>query len=162
MKAEVKAIFYIRVDNNEQAIINVLQSVGNQRIESQRALEHIFVDKFSESMQTIAHHFYQDEIALRIEEFKHHLFNIIGTDLNGFILDDIAIEYINPLKNSGETTTTDAYRKYEEQLSEIKKTAQKTENELHNEKEKHRKTQNKLNRAIQKLKLLGIDNFDAI
>ena len=55
-------------------------------------LKSIFEAKFSEALKTVGKKFDFIELYEARREFRDEILNIIGTDLNGYILDDCAID----------------------------------------------------------------------
>ncbi|MBX3177129.1 MAG: flotillin family protein [Candidatus Hydrogenedentes bacterium] len=94
VRADIKVAFFVRVNNNEEDVLKVAQSIGAARASEESKLEELFDAKFSEALKTVGKKF--DFIALYTsrEEFKEEILNIIGRDLNGYVLDDAAIDYL--------------------------------------------------------------------
>ena len=70
------------------------QSVGCERASSEPEIRNLFDAKFSEALKTVGKRF--DFIALYEDrdKFRDEILKVIGTDLNGFVLDDAAIDYL--------------------------------------------------------------------
>ncbi|TGD79959.1 flotillin family protein [Hymenobacter wooponensis] len=94
LRADVKVNFFVRVNKTEQDVINVAQSIGAHRASDPAALESLFDAKFSEALKTVGKHFDFIELYNSREQFKQQILTIIGTDLNGYVLDDCAIDYL--------------------------------------------------------------------
>ena len=94
LRADVKVNFFVRVNKTEQDVINVAQSIGAHRASDPAALESLFDAKFSEALKTVGKHFDFIELYNSREQFKQEILRIIGTDLNGYVLDDCAIDYL--------------------------------------------------------------------
>lgn len=94
VRADIKVAFFVRVNNNEEDVLKVAQSIGAARASEAEKLEELFEAKFSEALKSVGKKF--DFIALYTsrEEFKEEILKIIGRDLNGYILDDAAIDYL--------------------------------------------------------------------
>jgi hypothetical protein len=54
----------------------------------------LFNAKFSEALKTVGKHFDFTELYNQREQFKEQILKVIGTDLNGYVLDDCAIDYL--------------------------------------------------------------------
>lgn len=93
LRADIKTTFYIRINNNKKDIIEVAQTIGCKEASTQETMDRLFNAKFSEAMLTVAKHFDFDELSNKLDEFKNRLLEIIGTDLNGYFLDDCATNY---------------------------------------------------------------------
>jgi uncharacterized membrane protein YqiK len=78
----------------EDDVLRVAQSVGCERASSEDEIRILFDAKFSEGLKTVGKRF--DFIALYEDrdKFRDEILKVIGTDLNGFILDDAAIDYL--------------------------------------------------------------------
>lgn len=94
IRADVKAVFLIRVNQTAEDVLKVAQSVGCARAGDPAALLELFGAKFIEALRTVAGQYNFDELVRRREEFKDQVIEVIGRDLSGFILDDVAIESI--------------------------------------------------------------------
>ena len=94
MRADVKVNFFIRVNKTHDDVVNVAQSIGTSRASDPEALESLFDAKFSEALKTVGKQFDFIELYNSREQFKHEILRIIGTDLNGYVLDDCAIDYL--------------------------------------------------------------------
>ncbi|SDX35022.1 flotillin family protein [Hymenobacter psychrophilus] len=94
LRADVKVNFFVRVNKTPQDVINVAQSIGAHRASDPAALENLFDAKFSEALKTVGKHFDFIELYNSREQFKQQILAIIGTDLNGYVLDDCAIDYL--------------------------------------------------------------------
>lgn len=94
MRADIKVTFFVRVNQTHEDVKQVAQSIGCVRASDQTSLEYLFDAKFSEALKTVGKQF--DFVALynSRDDFKREILNIIGTDLNGYVLDDCAIDYL--------------------------------------------------------------------
>ncbi|MCB0479325.1 MAG: flotillin family protein [Crocinitomicaceae bacterium] len=94
MRADIKVTFFVRVNENVDDVIKVAQTVGCVRASSRDALMQLFDAKFSEALKTVGKQFDFVNLYNKRDEFRQEIVNIIGTDLNGYILDDAAIDYL--------------------------------------------------------------------
>jgi uncharacterized membrane protein YqiK len=94
MRADIQVAFFIRVNKSVDDIINVAQTIGCQRASDISTLRELFEAKFSEALKTVGKKFEFIELYEARSEFRHEILNIIGTDLNGYVLDDCAIDYL--------------------------------------------------------------------
>ncbi|GAB3835873.1 flotillin family protein [Hymenobacter jeollabukensis] len=94
LRADVKVNFFVRVNKTHEDVMNVAQSIGAHRASDPAALENLFDAKFSEALKTVGKHFDFIELYNSREQFKQEIVRIIGTDLNGYVLDDCAIDYL--------------------------------------------------------------------
>ncbi len=94
IRADIKVAFFVRVNKSVDDVINVAQNLGCDRASEPETLKNIFESKFSEALKTVGKKFDFIELYEARREFREEILNIIGTDLNGYILDDCAIDYL--------------------------------------------------------------------
>ncbi len=94
MRADIKVAFFVRVNKTEQDVLKVAQSIGCERASHHETLQELFEAKFSEALKTVGKHFDFVDLYISREQFKEQILKVIGTDLNGFVLDDAAIDYL--------------------------------------------------------------------
>jgi uncharacterized membrane protein YqiK len=94
MRADIKVTFFLRVNQTIEDVKQVAQSIGSQRASNQESLELLFDAKFSEALKTVGKNFEFVGLYTGRDQFKQDILNIIGTDLNGYVLDDCAIDYL--------------------------------------------------------------------
>ncbi len=92
IRADIKVAFFIRVNKNVSDIINVAQTIGCVRASEFETLRTLFDAKFSEALKTVGKKFNFIELYEARSEFRNEIISIIGTDLNGYVLDDCAID----------------------------------------------------------------------
>ena len=94
IRADIKVAFFVRVNKNIDDVLNVAQIIGTERASDVETLRNLFEAKFSEALKTVGKKFDFIELYEARREFRTEILNIIGTDLNGYILDDCAIDYL--------------------------------------------------------------------
>ncbi len=94
IRADIEVAFFVRVNNTTDDILNVAQSLGCRRASERPALIELFDAKFSEALKTVGKHFDFVELYEERDKFKEKILRVIGTDLNGYVLDDCAIDYL--------------------------------------------------------------------
>ncbi|WP_343307976.1 hypothetical protein AAHN97_12545 [Chitinophaga niabensis] len=94
IRADIKVAFFVRVNKNIDDVLNVAQIIGTERASDVDTLRNLFEAKFSEALKTVGKKFDFIELYEARREFRTEILNIIGTDLNGYILDDCAIDYL--------------------------------------------------------------------
>ncbi|HEX6224347.1 MAG TPA: flotillin family protein [Chryseolinea sp.] len=94
IRADIKVAFFIRVNKNVDDVLNVAQIIGTERASDIETLCILFEAKFSEALKTVGKKFDFIELYEARREFRTEILNIIGTDLNGYILDDCAIDFL--------------------------------------------------------------------
>jgi len=94
MRADIQVTFFVRVNKTKEDVVHVAQSIGCDRASDPKQLEILFDAKFSEALKTVGKHFEFVELYNSRANFKDKILQEIGTDLNGYILDDCAIDYL--------------------------------------------------------------------
>ncbi len=94
IRADIKVAFFVRVNKSVNDVINVAQSIGCERASDISTLKDIFEAKFSEALKSVGKKFDFIELYKARREFRDEIIDIIGTDLNGYVLDDCAIDYL--------------------------------------------------------------------
>jgi len=110
LRADIKVNFFLRVNKTQEDVVQVAQSIGCQRASDHAALESLFDAKFSEALKTVGKHFDFVDLYQSRDDFKRQILQTIGTDLNGYVLDDCAIDYLEqtPLQHLNENNILDA------------------------------------------------------
>ena len=70
------------------------QSIGCQRASDPKTLEELFSAKFSEALKTVGKQLDFVDLYTQREGFRDQIIDVIGRDLNGYILEDAAIDYL--------------------------------------------------------------------
>jgi uncharacterized membrane protein YqiK len=91
---DISANFYIRINPEIRDIQMVVTALGTEKASSLHELEKMFIPKFSAALITIATRFSFEDLKHNLEEYKMEVLQMIGMDMNGFVLDDVAINYI--------------------------------------------------------------------
>ena len=92
MRADIKVCFFVRVNKTKEDVERVAQFLGCERASDENALRQLFEPKFSEALKTVGKQFDFVELYNSREKFREQILRIIGTDLNGYVLDDAAID----------------------------------------------------------------------
>ena len=92
IRADIKVAFFVRVNKSTEDIINVAQTIGCERASEIEVLRNLFDAKFSEALKTVGKKFEFIELYEARREFREEIIGIIGTDLNGYVVDDCAID----------------------------------------------------------------------
>jgi uncharacterized membrane protein YqiK len=94
-RVEIGATCYVRINRTIDDVQRVASSVGCERASSMEAIEQLFVPKFTDAIVTVAAHFSLEEMrAVKRDIFKDQIIMVIGQDLNGFVLDDVALDRV--------------------------------------------------------------------
>jgi uncharacterized membrane protein YqiK len=94
IRADINVTFFVRVNKTREDVLKVAQSIGCARASDSKTLEELFTAKFAEALKTVGKHFNFEQLYTKRDEFKDKIIEVIGKDLNGFILDDAAIDYL--------------------------------------------------------------------
>jgi flotillin len=94
IRADIRVAFFIRVDKTDEEIKEVAQSIGCKRASQVETMKELFDAKFSEALKTVGKQFDFIDLYDKREQFKEQILKVIGTDLNGYRLDDAAIDYL--------------------------------------------------------------------
>ncbi|MHA3774282.1 flotillin family protein [Verrucomicrobiota bacterium sgz303538] len=94
MRADIKVAFFVRVNQTAEDVLKVAQSIGCDRASSQEAIVELFDAKFSEALKTVGRQFNFVDLYNSRDKLKDGILATIGTDLNGFVLEDVAIDYL--------------------------------------------------------------------
>ena len=92
MRADIKVAFFVRVNKTKEDVLSVAQMIGVNRASDQDALIELFDAKFSEALKTVGKQFDFEDLYTQRQKFKDEIINVIGTDLNGYSLEDAAID----------------------------------------------------------------------
>lgn len=94
IRADIKVAFFVRVNKSVDDVLSVAQIIGTERASDVDTLTNLFEAKFSEALKTVGKKFEFISLYEARREFRNEILDIIGTDLNGYILDDCAIDYL--------------------------------------------------------------------
>ncbi|MFE9104115.1 flotillin family protein [Actinomadura geliboluensis] len=110
IRADIRITFFVRVNKTVEDVIKVAQAIGTERASSQETLQELFAAKFSEALKTVGKHLDFADLYTRRNEFRDHIIQVIGTDLNGYSLEDAAIDYLEqtPLLSLDKSNILDA------------------------------------------------------
>jgi uncharacterized membrane protein YqiK len=110
MRADIRVSFYVRVNPTADDVRKVAQLVGCVNASSQAKLEELFSAKFAEALKTAGKQMEFVQLYEQREGFRANVINVIGNDLNGYVLDDVAIEYLEqtPLDQLDPSNVLDA------------------------------------------------------
>ena len=141
MRADIKVTFFVRVNNQTEDIRTVAETIGPRRASEQIKLEELFEAKFSEALKTVGKNFDFVQLYTERDQFKEQILRVIGTDLNGYVLDDCAIDYLEqtPLDRLSPTNILDA--EGIKKITELTAAEKVKENHFTREKEKTLKKQ---------------------
>jgi uncharacterized membrane protein YqiK len=94
MRADITVAFYLRVNETQADVLRVAKAIGAGRASDRDAVDELFNAKFSEALKTVGKKFEFTELFEKRQEFRDAIVKIIGNDLNGYVLEDVAIDYL--------------------------------------------------------------------
>ncbi|MDO3387694.1 hypothetical protein QWI17_17755 [Gilvimarinus sp. SDUM040013] len=100
MRADITVAFYLRVNETAEDVLKVAKSIGANRASDKGAVNELFNAKFSEALKTVGKQIdfvklFEDRL-----EFREKIIRVIGEDLNGYVLEDVAIDYLEQTPKS--------------------------------------------------------------
>lgn len=110
IRADINVTFFVRVNKTVEDALKVAQSIGCVRASDPTTLQQLFTAKFSEALKTVGKHFNFEQLYTERDKFKDKIIEVIGKDLNGFILDDAAIDFLEqtPIEHLDKDNIMDA------------------------------------------------------
>ena len=100
IRADISVAFYLRVNETPADVLRVAKAVGAARASDQNSVEQLFNAKFSEALKTVGKRFDFNDLFEQRQQFRDAIVDVIGKDLNGYVLEDVAIDYLEQTKKS--------------------------------------------------------------
>ncbi|WKV70520.1 flotillin family protein [Streptomyces sp. PCS3-D2] len=94
IRADIRISFFVRVNKTVEDVIKVAQAIGTQRASDKATLQELFNAKFSEALKTVGKQLDFTDLYTMRDELRDRIIHVIGTDLNGYSLEDAAIDYL--------------------------------------------------------------------
>ncbi|WP_363799441.1 flotillin family protein [Lysobacter firmicutimachus] len=94
MRADITVAFYLRVNETQQDVLKVAKAIGVDRASDRTAVNELFNAKFSEALKTVGKQIEFVKLFENRQEFRDRIIEVIGNDLNGYVLEDVAIDYL--------------------------------------------------------------------
>ncbi len=94
IRADITVAFYIRVESTTESVRKVAQMLTPERVSDLNQLRDLFEAKFSEALKTAGKQMEFHELFTERIKFRDQIQNTIGKDLDGFLLQDVAIDYL--------------------------------------------------------------------
>lgn len=141
IRADIKVAFFVRINKMDEDVKRVAQSIGCARASALDTLRTLFDAKFSEALKTVGKRFDFVQLYNERDHFKTEILKVIGTDLNGFTLDDCAIDFLEQtqLENLDPENILDA--EGIKKITELTAAQAKLSNNIQRDKEKTIKQQ---------------------
>jgi uncharacterized membrane protein YqiK len=100
MRADITVAFYLRVNETQQDVLRVAKAIGVERASDRSAVNELFNAKFSEALKTVGKQIDFVKLFENRQEFRDRIIEVIGNDLNGYVLEDCAIDYLEQTPKS--------------------------------------------------------------
>ncbi len=94
LRADITVAFYLRVNETQEDVLKVAKSIGVDRASDKAAVYELFQAKFSEALKTVGKKIDFVNLFENRQEFRDQIIEVIGEDLNGYVLEDVAIDYL--------------------------------------------------------------------
>ena len=94
IRADISVSFYVKVPKDEEAVMKVAGTVGCDRASDISTLKELFTAKFSEALKTAGKNLEFEQLYTQRLDFRQAIIDVIGDDLNGYQLEDVAIDYL--------------------------------------------------------------------
>jgi uncharacterized membrane protein YqiK len=110
IRADVAVSFYIRVNPTRESVLDVAKLIGCDDASNPETLAGLFTAKFSEALKTVGKQMDFVDLYDQRVAFRDRVIETIGRDLNGYLLDDVAIEHLEqtPLESLDPDNILDA------------------------------------------------------
>ncbi len=142
IRADIKVAFFVRVNHEPSDIKKVAERIGCARASHRETLVELFAAKFSEALKTVGYQMNFVELYTERRHFRDRIIEVIGTDLDGYHLNDVAIDYLEqtPLESLDPENTLDA--EGIRAITQITKAKEVETNRLKNDAQMQIETQN--------------------
>ncbi len=94
IRGDIKVTFFVRVNKTHDDVLKVAQSIGCARASDPGTIEGLFEAKFAEALKTVGKRLNFEDLYKERDHFKDAIIEVIGKDLNGFVMDDCAIDFL--------------------------------------------------------------------
>ncbi|MFE2628200.1 flotillin family protein [Streptomyces sp. NPDC059374] len=94
IRADIRITFFVKVNKTVEDVIKVAQAVGTARASDRDTLQELFHAKFSEALKTVGKQLDFTDLYTKREELRYRIIEVIGVDLNGYHLEDAAIDFL--------------------------------------------------------------------
>ncbi|MFF2852416.1 SPFH domain-containing protein [Streptomyces sp. NPDC058001] len=94
IRADIRISFFVRVNKTVEDVVKVAQAIGTARASDSNTLQELFNAKFSEALKTVGKQMDFADLYTKRDELRDRIIQVIGTDLNGYSLEDAAIDYL--------------------------------------------------------------------
>ena len=100
LRADITVAFYLRVNETTEDVLKVAKAICVDRASDHQAVSTLFSAKFSEALKTVGKQFELSKLFEDRQNFRDRIVDVIGKDLNGYALEDVAIDYLEQTPKS--------------------------------------------------------------
>ena len=100
IRADISVAFYLRVNETQDDVLKVAKAIGVDRASDKGAVNELFNAKFAEALKTVGKQMDFVELFDDRIGFRDKIVEVIGDDLNGYALEDVAIDYLEQTPKS--------------------------------------------------------------
>lgn len=94
IRANLRLTFFFRVNRTQEDILKVAQSVGCARAGDREVIRQLFEARVSEAVELVVRRHDFDELTRQREDFRDRVIGVVGQDLDGFLLETMAIDQL--------------------------------------------------------------------
>lgn len=111
IRADIRVTFFVQVNKEPEDVLKVARLLGCVRASDITAIDHLFNAKFSEALKTVGKQFDFADLYTKRADFRKNIVEVIGDDLDGYTLNDAAIDYLEqtPLEHLDPENILDAH-----------------------------------------------------
>ncbi len=110
IRGDISVNFFVRVNPTVDAVRKVAGSIGCNRASDETTLNDLFAAKFAEALKTVGKQMEFEELYQARDAFRDAIKRMVGDDLNGYSLEDVAIDYLEqtPIAQLDDSNILDA------------------------------------------------------
>jgi len=110
IRADIQVTFFVKINKTRDDVLHVAQAVGCARASQIETVRDLFSAKFSEALKTVGKRLDFIDLYEKRDSFRDQIIEVIGEHLNGYVLEDAAIDYLEqtPMNELGRDNITDA------------------------------------------------------
>ena len=94
IRVDIEVSFYLRVGADVESIREVAETVGCEAASDLDFLRDMFEDKFLDALNATVKQMNSDKLYTERSQFREMIVREIGEDLGGYLLEDVAISYL--------------------------------------------------------------------
>lgn len=94
IRADISVNFFVKVEDEADAVKKVARTIGCERASDIGTLDNLFNAKFAEALKTAGRQIDFEDLYTMRQEFRNAIIEIVGKDLDGYVLNDVAIDYL--------------------------------------------------------------------